>query len=204
MRLRPVRRRDGAPRRIRASRWRPPIRLVAVLLVAAVGAGALAAERRSAAEDLAAAAAARVQLLPLLDELDVLWRPSDPDGPGGALAALQRDGASPAPDAAPRWEEAHNGLLVRLVGLDLPAPALGAQRQAIAAVTLAGDAAGTLGRVTVVPEASGRRELTAEAVRLRLRSEQMASATLAAIEELRTGGRRIAPLPALPDRAVAP
>ena len=49
-----------------------------------------------------------------------------------------------------------------------------------------------------MPEASARRELTTEAVRLRLRGEQFAASALAAVEELRTGGRRIAPLPPLP------
>lgn len=193
------RRPDGSPRRIRTSRWRPPLRLVAVVVVVAVAAGVLLSERREAAETAAAAAAARTRLLPLLDELDVLWSASDPDGPGGALAALRDDGVRPEADDAAAWEAAHAALLVRVVGLDLPVPALGAQRQALGAVTLSGDAAAALARAGTVPEASARRELTSEAVRLRLRGEQLAASALAAIEELRTGGRRIAPLPALPD-----
>lgn len=197
MRLR--RRRDAAPRRIRTTRWRPPLRLVAVLLIAAVGLGVVAADRRTAAEDLAAAAAARDRLVPLLDELDVLWAPDGADGPGSALAGLRRDGTRPDTEDSARWPAAHEAILVRLVGLDLPAPALGAQRQAIAAVTLAGDAAEVLARIGTVPDVSGRRELAAEAVRLRLRSEQFAASALAAIEELRTGRRRIAPFPPLPD-----
>lgn len=197
MRLR--RRRDAAPRRIRTTRWRPPLRLVAVLLVGAVGIGVAAADRRTATEDLAAAAAARSGLVPLLDELDVLWAAADPTGPGGALAALRDDGVRPDPDAAAGWSAAHAALLVRVVGLDLPAPALGAQRQAVTAVTLAADAAALVARAATVPEASARRELGLEAVRLRLRSEQLVASTLAAVEELRTGGRRIAPLPSLPD-----
>ncbi len=197
MRLR--RRRDASPRRIRTTRWRPPVRLVAVLLVGAVGLGALAADRRTAAEDVAAAAAARARLLPLLDELDVLWRPDDPDGPGAALAALRDAGERPTAARAAVWRDAHAALLVRIVGLDLPAPALGAQRQAVAAVTLAGDAAAALTRAGLVAETAARRELTAEAVRLRLRSEQLAASALAAIDELVTGRRRLAPLPGLPD-----
>lgn len=196
MRLR--RRRDTAPRRIRTTRWRPPLRLVAVLLVGAVGIGVAAADRRTATEDLAAAAAARSRLVPLLDELDVLWAPGRPEGPGAALAAMRADGLRPDLAAAAGWPAAHEAILVRLVGLDLPAPALGAQRQAIAAVTLAADAAAVLARSAAVPEASARRELATEAVRLRMRSEQFSAATLAAIEELRTGRRRISPFPAIP------
>ena len=168
------------------------------MVLAAVAAGVLLAERRDAAEEVAAAAAARTRLLPLLDELDVLWAPGDASGPGGALAALRDDGVRPDAAAAAGWEAAHAALLVRLVGLDLPAPALGAQRQAVAAVTLSSDAAAVLARAGAVPEASARRELTTEAVRLRLRGEQFAASALAAVEELRTGGRRIAPLPPLP------
>lgn len=202
MRLR--RRPDAAPRRIRTTRWRPPLRLVAVLLVAAVGLGVLAADRRTATEELAAASRARSQLVPLLDELDVLWSSGSEDGPGAALAALRADGTRPDPDRAVAWAAAHEGILVRVVGLDLAPAALGAQRQAITAVTLAGDAAAVLARTAVVPEASGRRELAAEAVRLRLRSEQLAASTLAALEELRSGRRRIAPLPALPVTGAQP
>lgn len=194
------RRPDGSPRRIRTTRWRPPIRVVAVVVLAAVLAGVLLAERRAEAGSAAAAAAARARLLPLLDELDVLWVAGDPDGPGGALAALRDDGVRPGAEAATAWEAAHQALLVRVVGLDLPGPALGAQRQAVAAVTLSADAAAALARAGEVPEASARRELTLEAVRLRLRGEQFAASALAAIEELRTGGRRIAPPPALPAR----
>lgn len=192
--------RDASPRRIRTTRWRPPKRAVAVLLLVAVGLGVVAAERRATAEDLAAAAAARDRLVPLLDELDVLWRATDPTGPGGVLTALQA-GSEPAAVApepvAEAWDAAHGALLVRLVGLDLPTPALGAQRQAVAAFTLAADAADAVARAGEVREASGRRELVRQAVRMRLRSEQLAAGTLAAIEELRTGRRRIAPLPAL-------
>lgn len=192
------RRADGSPRRIRPSRWRPPVRLVAGLVVTAVVAGVLLAEQRAEAEAAAAAAAARVRLLPLLDELDVLWAAGDADGPGGALAALRDGGVRPEAAVAAAWEDAHAALLVRVVGLDLPGPALGAQRQAVAAVTLSADAAAALARAGEVPEASARRELAREAVRLRLRGEQLAASSFAAIEELRTGGRRIAPLPALP------
>jgi hypothetical protein len=195
------RRPDGSPRRIRTSRWRPPLRVVAVVVLAGVLTGVLLAERRADAESAAAAAAARTRLLPLLDALDVLWAPGDPDGPGGALAALRDDGVRPEAAAAASWRDAHEALLVRVVGLDLPGPALGAQRQAVAAVTLSSDAAAALARAGDVPEASARRELTLEAVRLRLRGEQLAASALAAIEELRTGGRRIAPLPPLPPRS---
>jgi hypothetical protein len=195
------RRVDGSPRRIRASRWRPPVRVVAALVVTAVVAGVLLAERRADAESAAAAAAARTRLLPLLDELDVLWTAGDPDGPGGALVALRDRDVRPEAAAASVWEAAHAALLVRVVGLDLPGPALGAQRQAVAAVTLSADAAAALARAGEVPEASARRELTREAVRLRVRGEQFAASALAAIEEIRTGGRRISPLPALPARS---
>jgi hypothetical protein len=192
------RRPDGSPRRIRTTRWRPPLRVVAVLVLAGVLAGVLLADRRESTEDAAAAVAARTRLLPLLDELDVLWSAADPTGPGGALAALRDEGVRPDATAGAGWEAAHAALLVRVVGLDLPGAALGAQRQVVAAVTLSSDAAAVLARAGAVPEASARRELTVEAVRLRIRGEQFAASALAAVEELRTGGRRIAPLPALP------
>lgn len=193
-----LRRRDPAPRRIRTSRWRPPLRAVAVLLLLAVAVGAQLADRRDRAEDVAAAAAARARLLPLLEELDVLWSATTAGGPGAAMAALRDDGVGPDPVLAGTWQEAHAALLVRVVGLSLPAPALGAQRQAVVAVTVSADAADVLARAGTVAQAGARRELMAEAVRLRLRGEQLAASVLAAVEELRTGGRRIAPLPPLP------
>jgi hypothetical protein len=204
MRLR--RRADASPRRIRARRGRLPGRVVAGLLVTAVVLGVGLAERRSSAAGRSDAAAAEALLVPLLDELDATWSPARSDGPGPALVALATDGARPDVERAAAWEAAHAALVLRIVGLDLPPSALGAQRQAILAVTLSRDAVAVMTRAAVARDAATRDALAGEAVRMRGRGEWTAASALASIEELRTGRRRIAPppVPLVPPAPSAP
>lgn len=196
MRLR--RRGDASPRRIRVRRGRVPVRIVAALLIVAIAAGAGLAERRSRTSTLAAAGTAENLLLPLLDELDAVWSADRPDGPGPALITLLEEGRRPDGGDLEAWDAAHAALQLRLVGLDVAVPALGAQRQAVLAVTLSRDAVAVMSRAAVIRDASARDALAAEAVRLRGRGEQVAASALASIEELRTGRRRIAPPVTLP------
>jgi hypothetical protein len=140
------------------------------------------------------------QIAPLLAEVDAWWS-AGRDGRPPLVAVLGdlRSGAG-APtlahlDAA---LAAHDTLLVRMVGVDLPTEARGAQRQAVVAVTLSRDAVEVLTRATLLPPGAARIELVAEATRLRIRSEQIATSTTATVEELAGSRRRLSPLPALP------
>jgi len=147
----------------------------------------------------AAAAAIEVRLVPLLGELDAIWL-TDRDGAGSLARTLVelRDGAAaPAPERVDAWLQSHDTLVLRIVGLDLPVEAGGVQRQAVLAVTLSRDAVEVMAR-GASRRGAARDELLADAIRLRLRAEQVGLAALAAVDELRSGTRRIsvpAPLP---------
>jgi hypothetical protein len=195
------RRADAAPRRIRPRRTRLPVRVVAVLLLTAVAVGVWTSDRRADAAVQTAAAVAEIELLPLLDELDAVWSAERGDGPTPALLQLRAEGRRPSGEDVATWEAAHAALLLRVVGLDLPVGALGAQRQAVLAVTLSRDAVAVMSRAATARDAAVRDALADEAVRLRGRSEQIAASSLAALEELRSGRRRItAPAPVLVPR----
>lgn len=200
-----IRRRDhSSPRRIRGRRSRLPARVVAGLLATAVVLGLGIAERRATAAARSDAAVAEALLVPLLDELDATWSGARPDGPGPALIALVADGERPEAARAAAWEDAHAALVLRIVGLDLPQSALGAQRQAILAVTLSRDAVAVMTRAAAARDPAAREALAGEAVRMRGRGEWAAASALASIEELRTGRRRIAPPPAPPVPSASP
>jgi hypothetical protein len=111
---------------------------------------------------------------------------------------LRQAGAPPDTATVAAWLDAHDTLLVRVVGADVPLAARGAQRQGIVAVTLSRDAVEVLGRAAQLPSGAARDELIAESMRLRLRSEQVILAVEASVDDLRGDRRRLSVLPQLP------
>ncbi len=192
--------------RPRVPRWarlddpsRRRTRVLSLVLIALAAGVAIGASYRSD-PGLAAGQRFDEQVAPLLAEVDAWWSAGRDGHPPlvAALGALRSDTGAPSLAHLDAALEAHDTLLVRIVGVDLPTAARGAQRQAVVAATLSRDAIEVLARATLAPPGAARSDLIAEATRLRIRSEQIVSTTTATVEELAGSRRRLSPLPALP------
>lgn len=173
--------------------------LTAVAVVVALVVGSVLGRVTAPDDTDVAVAVVTQEIVPLSVDLDGLWTGGSGDLPavGELLAALRRDPTGAVATvtaieaAGPGWREAHDAIVRRMVGVDVDPAVRPVQRQFVTGVTLSRDALDVLQAAIAADDPGQRRLLSAEAVRLRTRSEQltqMARASLADVSGRGGGG----------------
>jgi hypothetical protein len=191
-------------------KWRAVQRsgVLAVVAAAAIALviGVLVGRATAPAIDDAALAGIEREVLPLVIDADAIWTAGTDAAPAVGLQLqslrLAGDPAAIDPHVA-AWLEAYDTVLRRIVGVEVEPSVRPVQRQLVAAVTLSRDAVELAAEAAAVDDPGTRRDLTSEAVRLRIRAEQLTQSAQAALTDLRgatTSGVSVPPpVPAFSD-----
>jgi hypothetical protein len=191
-------------------RWRAVERSgvlpVVVAAVLSLLLGAYVGRATAPAVDDTALAAIEREVIPLVVDADAIWTAGSDGSPGVGrqlqAMRLEDDPAAVAPHVSD-WLEAYDIVLRRIVGVEVGATVRPVQRQLVAAVTLSRDAVELIGEAADAGDPATRRDLTSEAIRLRIRAEQLTQNAQASLTDLRgatTSGVAVPPsLPAFSD-----
>jgi hypothetical protein len=191
-------------------RWRAVERSGVVPIVAAAVValllGAVVGRATAPDVDVTALAAIERDVVPLVVDADAIWT-AGTDGAPGVGRQLQAMRLEDDPSAVEPhltvWLDAYDTVLRRIVGVEVGPTVRPVQRQLVAAVTLSRDAVELIGEAAAVGDPTARRDLTSEAVRLRIRAEQLTQNAQASLSDLRgstSSGVAVPPsLPALSD-----
>lgn len=157
-------------------------------VVAALLLGGLVGRATAPTVDDTGLASLERQVLPLVVDADAVWTVGIDGAPGVGrqLQAFRAEGDVDALDPhIGTWLEAHDTVLRRIVGIEVPASVRPIQRQFVAAVTLSRDAVELVAEAADTSDPAVQRDLSSEAVRLRIRSEQLTQSAQAAVTDLR-------------------
>lgn len=166
---------------------RSPAVPVTLAAVAALLIGMVIGRATAPMVDETAIAVVEREVVPLAVDADALWTAGGSDLPavGDQLQRLRLTGS---PDVVTPhvagWLEAYDSVLRRIVGVDVPAAARPVQRQFVTAVTLTRDAVDLLATAAEVEDPEARRDLTSEALRLRIRAEEVTQTAQASLRDL--------------------
>jgi hypothetical protein len=173
--------------RRRSARLRTSLVIVPVIaaLVALV-VGVVLGRTTAPPQPVEGVAVVEVEVVPLSVDADGLWTGGAGELPaiGDQLLALRRDDETAViDDALEGWLEAYDTVLRRMIGVDVPPSVRPVQRQFVNAVTLSRDAVEVLGAAAATEDVEARQELSAEALRLRTRSEQITQSARASLAD---------------------
>lgn len=173
-------------RRVTSSALVPVVAAAVVALVLGLVAGRATAPM----VDRAAVEVVASEVVTLAVDADALWTAGANDLPavGDQVQELRRTGdPSAVTPYVDGWLEGYDSLLRRIVGVDVPPAARPAQRQFVIALTLNRDAVELLGSAAAVDDPARRHDLTSEALRLRIRAEEVTQTAHASLRDLDGG-----------------
>lgn len=163
---------------------------VAMAAVAALVLGVLLGRATAPAVETTGLDVVSREVVGLAVDADAIWTAGAGELPPVSLQ-LQELRSSGEPDTVrpyvDGWLEAYDTVLLRVVGVDVPPPARPVQRQIVTAVTLNRDAVEVLGAAAETGDAETQRDLTSEALRLRIRAEEVAQTAQASLADLGSG-----------------
>lgn len=193
----------SAPKRPLRAASRPGAVAAALVLVAAAAllVGVLLGRAFAPPPGAEAATLLERDVVPLAVDADGLWTAGVGELPPVAehLSELRREGVNPDIEVfAEAWVEAFDGIVRRMVGVEVPDVGRPAQRQFVQAVTLSRDALDLMVEAAAAEDAAQRRDLSSEALRLRTRAEQATQSARASLSDLRGGGSGVAEPATLP------
>lgn len=193
----------SAPQRVLRGAGRPGAWAASMVLVAAVAMLLGVGLGRVFPAPVGADAAVLLErdVVPLAVDADGLWTAGVGELPPVSehLSQLRREGVNPdIAEFAQPWGEALDGIVRRMVGVEVPAIGRPAQRQFVQAVTLSRDALDVMVEAAATDDPQQRRDLSSEALRLRTRAEQATQMARASLSDLRGGGSGVAEPATLP------